>query len=85
MSMSEQFPAPFVSGQCAGCGVLLDDAGIVMAEPDPWVRLACGPWEQESCGERTLPLSYWPLAPKEVRIAWTAALASLTSIVSSGS
>ena len=54
-------PGTFESGRCAGCGVLLDDAGI-MAEPDDhWVRLARGPWEQESCGERTLPLSYWRL------------------------
>ena len=65
MSMPGQFSIsdPFVSGECAGCGVLLDDAGIVMAEPsDPWVRLACGPWAQESCGECTLPRSYWRLA-----------------------
>jgi hypothetical protein len=65
MSMPEQFPIsdPFESGYCAGCGVLLDDAGIVMIEPsDPWVRLACGPGEQESCGECILPLFYWRLA-----------------------
>jgi hypothetical protein len=55
-------PGTFESGRCAGCGVLLDDAGIIMAEPDDhWVRRARGPWEQESCGERTLPLSYWRL------------------------
>jgi hypothetical protein len=65
MSMPEQFPMDdrFTSGECSGCGVRLDDAGIVMAEPeDPWVRLACGPWAQESCGECTLPLSYWRLS-----------------------
>jgi hypothetical protein len=65
MSMPGQFPISdlFESGECAGCGVLLDDAGIVMVEPsDPRVRLACGPWAQESCGECTLPLPYWRLA-----------------------
>ena len=61
---SDRIEPPFVSGECAGCGVLLDDAGIIMAEPeDPVVRAACGPWAQESCGECTLPLSYWRLAP----------------------
>jgi hypothetical protein len=50
------------SGECAGCGVLLDEAGIIMEEPaDGWVRQACGPWIQECCGECHLPLSYWRL------------------------
>jgi len=73
--MPEQFPMSdlFESGECTGCGVLLDDAGIVMVEPsDPWVRLVCGPWAQESCGECTLPLSHWRLAahPTPEELAW---------------
>ena len=78
---SGDLPGTFESGRCAGCGVLLDDAGIIMARPtDPWVRLARWPWEQESCGERTCrcPTGGWP---QEVWIAWAAGLASLTSIV----
>jgi len=73
--MPKQFPMDdrFISGECSGCGVRLDDAGIVMAElEDPWVRQACGPWAQESCGECTLPLSYWRLAthPTPEELAW---------------
>jgi hypothetical protein len=37
-------PGTFESGRRAGCGVLPDDAGIVMEEPvdDYWVRKAYG-------------------------------------------
>ena len=58
-----RYPEPSPEGGlCQGCGVRLDDAGIVVVEPyDEAARLACGPWLQESCGECELPLSYWRL------------------------
>ena len=56
--MPEQFPMSdlFESGECTGCGVLLDDAGIVMVEPsDPWVR----PWPADQAHPTPEELAWW--------------------------
>ena len=52
MSMPEQFPIsdPFESGECAGCGVLLDDArfspgsmrSVIQAGTAAWVQVPVG-------------------------------------------
>jgi hypothetical protein len=64
--MSE-LPGTFNPGHCAGCGVLLDDAGIVWVEAeDSEVIRLCGPGQHLGCGECSLPLSYLRLLNEEI-------------------
>ena len=84
--MPGQFPVPdtFESGRCAGCGVLLDDAGIIWpGPPTPGCAGPAGHGSRRAAASAPCrcPTGGWP---QKVRITWTAGLASLASIVLGG-